>query len=303
MHEPAINILHTLSNLRQISQGKFMSNDVELPLPNVSATVTSATSAKALKNATPIDMDKLHANPRFYSECVYYLVSYGRHLDILNFLVRQKQIIKALNYIIMMQVSPEQFIQIVVMPYLRKGKLDAIVTAMIDIDETLIIWKNYIGQICHTLEKRNNWNSLYQVQLLLKDTVRASMTCVRFYTMKCSTYQELRNNAFHLMNAQKHLKSELELCQWEEISVKSKKPEENISLAMKMDSKSLNQHINTICRQMEAAKFLAKCEESGRETVKLLPKVSCSFCLIRRSHMFGSENSTYICMNLVFKVY
>lgn len=272
LHEPAINILHTLSNLQKIAQGKFASSDSDLPLSNSTAAAIAA-SFKSHRPPTPIDMDKLQTNPRFYAECVYYLVNYGRHMDILNFLVRQKQTIKALNYIILMQVPPEQFIQLVVTPYLRTGKLDVIIMSMIDIDETLVIWKNYIIQICHTLEKRNNWNSLYQVQLLLKDTVRASMTCVRFYTMKCNTYRELQDNAFHLMNAQRHLKSELELCQWEEISVRPKKPEENLSLAMKMDSKSLNQHINTICRQMEAVKFLAKCEESGRETVKLLPKV------------------------------
>ena len=40
-----------------------------------------------------------------------------------------------------------------------------------------------------------------------------------------------------------------------------------------MDSKSLNQHINTICGQIEASKFLAQCEENGKETVSLIPKV------------------------------
>lgn len=263
-HEPAINVLHTLSNLKQISQGKYSVNDSPM-----------STSSHSLRNSIiePLDMDKLYPNSRFYSESVFYLVNYGRHTDILNFLVRHNQVAKAMKYVILMQVPPEQFNQIVVLPFLKTGKLDVIIAAMIDLDETLVIWKNYIILICHMLEKRNYWNSLYQVQLLLKDTVRASMTCVKFYTMKCCTYQDLRNNAFHLVNAQKHLKSELELCQWEEIKVQSKKGEENMSLAMKMDSKSLNQHINTICRQLEAAKFLAKCEEKGRDTVKLLPKV------------------------------
>lgn len=272
LHEPAINILHTLSDLKKISQGTFATNELYLSTPST----TSTTTAESKSTAAYMDMNKLSNSPRFYSESVYYLINYGRDMDILNFLVQQKQTIKALNYTLMMQVSTEQFIQIVVMPLLRMGKIDTIITAMTSIDETLILWKNYIIQICHMLEKRKYWNSLYQVQLLLKDTVRASMTCVRFYTMKCHTYMDLHENAMHLLNAQKHLKTELELCQWEEISVKPKKTEENISLAMKMDSKALNQHINTICRQLEAAKFLASCEEKGRETVKLLPKVGSS---------------------------
>lgn len=264
-HEPAINILHTLTNLQQIAQGKYTASEMQ-------TSMTSSTN----RNITvePLDMNKLRKNQRFYAECVYYLVNYGRHMDILNFLVRHKETLKVLNYVIIMQVTPEQFIQFVIVPYLKRGKLDTILNTMIEIDDTLVIWKNYIIQICHMLEKRNYYNSLYQVQLLLKDTVRASMTCVKFYTMKCSTYQDLRNNAFHLLNAEKHLRSELEMCKWEEIQVASKKYEDIIPLAMKMDLKSLNQHINTICRQIEAAKFLAKSEDDGKETIKLLPKVS-----------------------------
>lgn len=279
MYEPAINVLHTLNNLNQISHGKYMASDADNLIPTSAnsahrnSTASTSHFTQRSSSTDALDVERLRINSRFYSECIHYLVNYGRHVDILNYLMRQKQIIKALNYIIVMQVSPEQFIQLVVVPHLKRGKLESIINAMIEIDETLIIWKLYIIQICHMLEKRNHWNSLYQLQLLLKDTVRASMTCVKFYTSKCSTYQDLRNNAFHLVNAQKHLRSELELCQWEEIRLKSKKPEENVSLAMKMDSKSLNQHINTICRQIEAAKFLAKCEDSGRDTVKLLPKV------------------------------
>lgn len=265
MYEPAINVLCTLSNLRQTAQGKYAAKAME----------ATPVTTQMLQNPRiePLDMDRFHTNTRFYTECVYYLVNYGRHLDILGFLIRQNHIHKTLHYVIIMQIPPEQFLPNVVMPCVKTGKLEALILAMIDIDDTLVIWKNYIIQLCHALEKRNHWNSLYQVQLLLKDTVRASMTCVRFYTMKCSTYQDLRANASHLVNAQKHLKSELELSQWEEIRIQSKRPDENVSLAMKMDSKSLNQHINTICRQMDAAKFLGKCEDCERETVTLLPKV------------------------------
>lgn len=266
IHEPAVNILHTLSNLRQISQGKYsVKTHRTIELSNIISENGNTLFAS--------DTEQHGPHSRFYSESIYYLVSYGRHIDILRFLIKYKQIVKALKYTVLLRIPTEQFIQTVIMPYLKNGRLNIVVQQMIDMDETLMMWKEYIIQICLMLEKRHLLNSLYQIQLLLKDTVRASMTCVRFYTMGCTSYYDLRNNAYHLMNAQKHLKSELELCQWEEIKAQTKRIEESVSLVMKMDSKSLNQHINTIWLQIDSAKFLAACEENGKDTIHLIPKV------------------------------
>lgn len=280
VHEPAINILHTLANLKQVSQGRYsIKNDgflnFFLPTSAASATSVPITPPPTATNVSnvPSDMEKIHLGSRFYSECVFYLVTYGRHNDVLEFLVKHKQVIKALYYTMLLKIPAELFISTVILPLLKIGKLSIVIGCMIEMDETLVIWKEYIIQTCRLFEKKQLYNSLYQLQLMLQDTVRASMTCVRFYTMQCTNYQELQNNSFHLMNAQKHLNSELELCQWEEIKVHSKSKQEDLSLAMKMDPRSLNQHINTIWRQIEAAKFLAKCEENGRETVKIIPKV------------------------------
>lgn len=272
LHEPAVNILHTLSNLKQISRGKYV---VKTHKPAAVAVITSSDNG----NVSPTGEHEpiFGINTRFYTESLYYLVGYGHHVDVLRFLIKYQQIVKALKYTLLLQIPSELFIQTIILPHLKNGKLRMIVEHMTDMDDTLIVWKEYIIKTCLLLEKRRLFNSLYQMQLLLQDTVRASMTCVKFYTMGCTTYEELRNNAFHLVNAQKHLKSELELCQWEEIKVASgttRKPDENQSLVMKMDAKSLNQHINTIWMQIEAAKFLAKCEDNGKETVKLIPKVT-----------------------------
>lgn len=272
MHEPAVNILHTLSNLKQISMGKYV---VKTHKPAAVCAMSSSENG----NVSPTgDHEPIFGiKTRFYTESLYYLIGYGLHVDVLRFLIKYQQIVKALKYTLLLQIPSEQFIQTIILPHLKNGKLRTIVEHMIDMDDTLIVWKEYIIKTCLLLEKRRLYNSLYQMQLLLQDTVRASMTCVKFYTMGCATYQELKNNAFHLVNAQKHLKSELELCQWEEIKLASgtRRPDENQSLVMKMDAKSLNQHINTIWMQIEAAKFLAKCEESGKDTVKLIPKVFC----------------------------
>lgn len=264
IHEPAVNILHTLSNLKHISQGKYSVKTHQ---------TLGLTGVENMNSLFASDNEQHGLQSRFYTESIYYLVSYGRHIDVLRFLIKYKQVTKALKYVLHLHIPADQFIQTIIIPYLKSGRLNVIIQQMIDMDATLVMWKEYIVQICLMLEKRNLLNSLYQVQLLLKDTIRASMTCVRFYAADCATYQDLRNNAHHLMNAQQHLKSELELCQWEEIKNLSKRTEENHSIVMKMDQKSLNQHINTIWLQIDASKFLATCEENGKETVSLIPKV------------------------------
>lgn len=111
------------------------------------------------------------------------------------------------------------------------------------------------------------------MQILLKDPVRASMTCVLFYSMNCTNFTELANNSFHLLNAQKHLQTELELYQWEEIKIQNSQFDSETSLLMKMDSKSLNNHINTILRQIEVAKFLAACEKDEKNVFQILTNI------------------------------
>lgn len=256
IREAAVNTMQTLCSLKNIAHGKY-----------------------SIKTQKTIGLEKLlsdseHFGPKshFFNESIFYLISYGRHIDVLRFLIKYKQTIKALKYTILLQIPSETFIKTVIMPYLKCGRLSCIIQHMIDMDETLIAWKDYIIQICLLLEKNNLLNCLYQTQLLLKDAVRASMTCIRFYTEACVTYRDLQSNSFHLINAQKHLENELELCQWEEIQ-QTLKTTENLSLIMKLDAKSLNQHINTIYLQMDATKFLANCEENGANTANILSKV------------------------------
>lgn len=264
LNEPALNILQTLSNLRQTANG-------------ISDGPANVESNK--RNSRSFEFKKLSPSSRFYDECLYYVTSYGSHLDIINFLVKHDQIFTALKYIIYQTVDSEIFVQAIFLPYLKRGRTDAIIMFMMEIDETLLVWKDHIIQTCRYLERRGLLNSLYHLQILLKDPVRASMTCVKFYSMGCSKYTELLSNAFHLVNAQKHLQSELELCQWEEIKVVQapRRIDEDGSLLMKMDPRTLNSHINTIWRQIEVTKFLAKCEQAGRNTVELLSKVNCVF--------------------------
>lgn len=265
LHEPALNVMHTLLTLRNVTRGVYA-------------------GSRNGKNAA----NKLTKSTRFYDECLYYLTRYGSHNNILTFLIRNEQLVTALKYFLHQNVDADSFINVVFLPFLRGGKVDVIIKQLMHMDETLLVWKEVIIKTCCYLEHKGLLNSLYHMQILLKDPVRASMTCVKFYSMNCATYEELQSNSFHLMNAQKHLQTELELCQWEEIpSAPTTQPADDTqSILMKMDSRTLNSHINTIWRQLEVTKFLANCEQSGCDTVALLTKFTAE--LTKIPTLFGT---------------
>lgn len=306
-HEPAMNILHTLANLRHIVAGTHESSDGIASSPNTSSTSSGqdihtssatgllSTSIGSIRSLTPagttppptIDQKRLTPTSRFYDECLYYLNAYASHNDIVVFLERHRQTRTALKYIHYQSVDVGPFVHTLFMPHVQRGRAAAVVRHMCDMDETLLIWRKHIIAVCGHLERAGLLNSLYMLQLLFRDPVRASMTCVRFYERGATSYTDLQSQAFHLVTAERHLTKELDLCQWEEIrrvgtesttdvqqrtgrqrSMASDTVEPR-SVRMKWDSRTLNSHIGTIGRQLEITKFLANCELAGRE----LPRI------------------------------
>lgn len=258
-NEPALSILHTLSNLKQIAAG-------------VQEATTTKSSDKRRSNTISARMSP---NSRFYDECLYYLTAYANHNDILMFLVKHLQIRSTLKYVHYQNVDADIFVRALFMPYLRKGQAAQLVQLMIELDDTLLIWKPYIIPLCAHLERNGLLNCLYLLQMLFKDPIRASMTCIRFYEKNCCTYSDLLAQSFHLVDAEMHLTKELDMCQWQEIGKDGRGAQrESKPLLMRMDSRTLNGHINTIARQLEATKFLANCEQANRHPLSLLTKVS-----------------------------
>ncbi|XP_055857193.1 zinc finger FYVE domain-containing protein 26 homolog [Episyrphus balteatus] len=243
LHEPAINILNTLANLKQLAKGQYTDN----------------TALNSLDNKRQILRQS-----RVFEECLHYVITYGSHSDIVDFFIRHKELSTALKYFVIQGQDVELFIHHIFLGFLRTGSVGELIQAMIDIDEHLGIWKEAILGTCRFLETKNLLNCLYELQIILKDPVRASMTCVKFYSMNCQNFKQLHANALHLQNAHRHLQSELEMSQWERINVDQRNKQQQTkfnSILMQMDAKSLNAHINTLLRQMDVAKFLAQCEE------------------------------------------
>uniref|UniRef100_A0A034VST4 Zinc finger FYVE domain-containing protein 26-like protein n=1 Tax=Bactrocera dorsalis TaxID=27457 RepID=A0A034VST4_BACDO len=277
MHEPALGILNTLANLKHIAKGQY--NELHNNLSGTHANLDNKSRQYV-------------QHTRGFEECLYYVLTYGSHTDVLQFLMRHRELNAALKYLLQQNLESEYFIQNIFLVSLRYGSLPSLIEHMQKMDATLAIWRVTLLQTCHYLETQNHLNSLYQLQLLLHDPVRASMTCVRFYSANCENFQHLHANAMHLHNAQQHLQSQLELTQWDKVnfepllrnrrsSVGSRRssvssgantPATSMSFLMHMDARALNSHINTISMQLEVAKFLAHCERelSAPEEVNTL---------------------------------
>ncbi|XP_005188258.2 zinc finger FYVE domain-containing protein 26 homolog [Musca domestica] len=276
INEPAINVLNTLANLKRISKGQY-----------TAGMNGSGNSTSVLQPSTQQRKD-IFRKTRGFEECLYYLLTYGSHTDIVQFLMHHNDTMATLKYFLLQKLDAEIFIHHIFMELLRKGQIAGLIKLLMDFDNRLIIWQPILLQTCRFLETQNLLNSLYELQILLKDPIRASMTCVKFYSMDCANFQQQHLNAQHLHNAHMHLQSELDSVQWEKINLmpvgKSNKGGSRRSsvssttgsiggggnFCLQMDARSLNAHINTILNQLEVAKFLAKCEEENSSADTLI---------------------------------
>lgn len=233
--EPAVNIKNTLANLRNIADGCY--DDIPSQ---------AQVSPKQKKKTKLEETYQMLIKNRYYQELMFYLLSYGGHIEIIQFLLDHGFLKEVLKYLLIHKIEKEIFIKFVYMFCLKRGKASTILEDMKELDPSLKIWENHIKDICSFLEQKNLLNSLYHLQIILNDPVRAAMTCVRFYSQNCLTFSELHNNSFHLVNAQKHLQSQLEISDWK-LSIKERRrrsssaiSEENgSSLILKLDVKTM----------------------------------------------------------------
>ncbi|XP_011866537.1 PREDICTED: uncharacterized protein LOC105561295 isoform X2 [Vollenhovia emeryi] len=204
----------------------------------------------------------------YYQESLYYLLAYGSYASILQFFLKHKEFDKCLAYILDNDIEHDLFLNGVYLYCLRNGHAEKLHDAMRTRDPTLVIWRKYLISVCHFMERKQYWHTLYQIQLFMRDCVRASMTCIRFYTNEANTYSDLHNKAHLLQEAQKHLESELQM---ESLTKRRRNASSSQSnLAMEMEPSEIDRHINTICRQTEIVKFLANCEKEERVSTEFL---------------------------------
>ena len=203
----------------------------------------------------------------YYQESLYYLLMYGSCSSILEFFVKQGEFDKCLAFVMENDVDQDLFFNSVYLRCLRSENVENLLNAMKSKDPTLLIWKKYLVYICHNLEKKKLLNTLYYLQLFMKDYIRAAMTCIRFYKNEVSSYTDLCDRTHFLLDAQRHLETELKV---ENFGGKKRRKSVGSShsgtggLTMEMEPSEIDKHVNTISRQMEIAKFLGSAEKEGR---------------------------------------
>ncbi|XP_076283793.1 zinc finger FYVE-type containing 26 spastizin [Lasioglossum baleicum] len=208
----------------------------------------------------------------YYYETLYYLLMYGSLNSIIEFFLKHDQFDECLTFTLENDLEPDLFFNGIYLYCLKNGNTEKLHEAMKNKDSILLIWKKYLIHVCYSLERRQYLHILYQLQLFMKDFIRAAMTCIRFYRNDISNYSDLCAKGHYLLDAREHLESELQI---ENLNRKRKKSTSSMHsnhgiLTMEMEPPEIDKHINTISRQMEIAKFLATCEKEGRTPVQFL---------------------------------
>lgn len=138
--EPPLYILHTLSNLKNITNGIYESE------------VDSDKAKQKIKRPKPIKSDsiltqsqenqEIHTLEKFiFDECKYYLKTYGSHEGIIRFYMQHSTINQVLEYILNNTIDKNIFTEFVYMECLKTGTIEVLYHHMSSFDSTLLIWK------------------------------------------------------------------------------------------------------------------------------------------------------------------
>lgn len=229
--------------------------------------LTTLNSLKAVSQGQCSFVHNWNSRNIYYEESLYYLVTYASCNSILEFFVKYEEFNKCLDFIIENKVDPDIFFNAVYLRCLNMGFIDKLLNAMRTDDTSLLSWKKYLVYTCHSLNKKQYLHTLYHLQLFMRDFIRAAMTCIRFYEQDARDYVDLCSKSHFLVDAQRHLETELNvdnLSKKRRKSVSSSHSGPHGGLTMEMEPSEIDKHMNTISRQLEIAKFLSNAEKEGR---------------------------------------
>ena len=236
----ALVVLHTLQNLREVSEGSL------------------AVGVKPKIKKSGYRMD-----PLFCNECKYYLRLYGNHSMNIAFFMRHRQLQECAEYLLADKVRNDVFISEVLIPCLRFGKINQLLKFFRTEDPQQSKWYKYVTSGCKWLEHSEWWNSLLMVQEALGDRLRAVMTLLRMYHHEIDSYTSLSRRVHILTSAQHHLQTYLNTQILHGSFTNSK-------VILNMSGWQVNQYINFLALQADASKFLATCEGNSDVMEKLL---------------------------------
>lgn len=161
IREPASIIKNSLDNLKEIAKGNYSGNS----------------PANSRKSSEILMMEENY----YYKELMFYLINYGGHIEIIKFLMEHNYIKHALKYYELYKLDSEIFLDNIYKRQLEHGKSKELFDIIRELNSgnEQKVWRNYIFEMCRFLLQNKFINSLYNFQVMLKDPIRAAMTCVR----------------------------------------------------------------------------------------------------------------------------
>ncbi|XP_062851780.1 zinc finger FYVE domain-containing protein 26 [Trichomycterus rosablanca] len=217
---------------------------------------------EALRDLGPVDRTETRTQKcGHYQECVYYLLTYGTHLSLISFYLRQDRLKDALTHLLNKECPDEVFLEGILQLCLEQGRLLVLQGLLENMDPTLESWGRYLIAACQMLQRKNHYHTLYQLQQFMMDHVRAAMTCIRFFTHGAHSYLQLGEQQRWLIRAKEHLRSFLQEHQNRRKTISSSSS--SSSFRKKMSSSDVSRHMNTIMLQLEVTRFLHRCESSS----------------------------------------
>ncbi|XP_014205384.1 zinc finger FYVE domain-containing protein 26 homolog [Copidosoma floridanum] len=255
-----VEILQILENQRQLNP-----NDSQSAIQSKTAVaqeiLTTLNSLKSVSQGQFSLVNNWNSRNVYYEESLHYLLNYASFSSILEFYIKYEEFQKCLDFILENNVDPELFFNSIYIRCLNVGNIEKLLGAMRANDPSLLMYKKYLVYTCHSLEKKQFLHTLYHLQLYMQDFIRAAMACFRFYTQDARDYVDLYSKSHFLVEAQKHLETELNVYNK---SVSSSLSTSHGGLTMEMEPSEIDKHINTISRQLEIVKFLNHAEKEGR---------------------------------------
>ncbi|XP_033125838.1 zinc finger FYVE domain-containing protein 26-like isoform X2 [Anneissia japonica] len=219
---------------------------------------TEAVSVQEISKASPSYIKDYFADPKQITsvleqmnsgpleECKWYIQTFGTHLSMVEFYLRHDYLAKAVFYIIAEKCAAPVFLEGIVMPCLREGSIHKLQEQMKLVDSGFSMWSTYLTATCRHLTSKRYFHVLYLFQVFMKDFVRASMTCIKFFQDRVKSYTELFERLHYLDTAKHHLRTASDM----------RGLPRGAAHQMSLSAPDIAKHIRTIEMQIEVTKCI-----------------------------------------------
>lgn len=114
-------------------------------------------------------------------ECKYYLQTYGTPRQMVAFFMKHSQIDEACKYSFEVNLSPQQFLEEVILYCVSHSTLHLLRRALMSVDKGFVRSKEYIIAACAFFNKQQAYEILLSLQRFVEDYARAGITAILMF--------------------------------------------------------------------------------------------------------------------------